>query len=49
MKKACVTIFLLSLVLLAQASEKLLLLAEDGFHEFLKQDFHRLALTLSNR
>ena len=49
MKKACVTIFLLSLALLMQASEKLLLLAEDGFHEFLKQDFHRLALALSNR
>ena len=49
MKKAGVTIFLLTLVLFVQASEKLLLLAEDGFAEFLKQDFHRLALRLSRK
>ena len=46
MKKASVTIFLLTLVLFVQASEKLLMLAEDGFIEFLKQDFHRLAISL---
>lgn len=49
MKKVGTAIFLLSLALLMQASEKLLLLAEDGFHEFLKQDFHRLALTVSQK
>ena len=49
MKKAGVTIFLLMLALFVQASEKLLLLAEDGFAEFLKQDFHRLAICLSQK
>ena len=49
MKKAGVTIFLLMLVLFVQASEKLLLLAEDGFAEFLKQDFHRMAIRLSRK
>lgn len=49
MKKACTIIFLLSFALLAQGTEKLFLLAEDGFVEFLKQDFHKLAQSLSYR
>ena len=49
MKKAGVTIFLLCMVLMTHAAEKLFLLVEDGFHEFLKNDFHRLALSLSRK
>jgi hypothetical protein len=49
MKKVSLTIFLLMLALFVQASEKLLLLVEDGFSEFLKQDFHRLAICLSQK
>lgn len=49
MKKAGVTILLLCIILWIQASEKLFLLAEDEFHIFLQQDFHRIALSLADR
>ena len=49
MKKVSLTIFLLTFVLLVQASEKMILLAEDGFIEYLKQDFHHLALRLFHK
>ena len=49
MKKAGVTIFLLCMVLMTHAAEKLFLLVEDGFNEFLKNDFHRMALSLSQK
>ena len=49
MKKVSLTIFLLTFMLLVQASEKMLLLAEDGFIEYLKQDFHHLALRLFHK
>ena len=49
MKKACLTIFLLSVVLSAFSAEKLFFQIEDGFNEYLKNDFHRLALSLSQK
>ena len=47
MKKAGIIIFLMAFVFMTNAAEKLFLLAEDGFHEFLKKDFHELAFALS--
>ena len=49
MKKAGATIFLLSIMCLTHAAEKLFLLAEDGFTDFLKNDFHRLALSVPEK
>lgn len=42
-------IFLLSSAFAVFSAEKLFLLAEDGFNEFLKQDFHILARSMSDR
>ena len=42
-------IFLLSFAFAAFSAEKLFLLAEDGFNEYLKNDFHALARRLSDR
>ena len=49
MKKAGATIFLLSIMCLTHAAEKLFLLAEDGFTDFLKNDFHILALSVPEK
>ena len=48
MKRAGFTIFLITFALCGYAAEKLFLLAEDGFHEFLKKDFHKIAFSLSH-
>lgn len=49
MKKVGITIFLAGIMMFSHAAEKLFLLAEDGFSDFLKQDFHRFAIRMSQK
>ena len=42
--KLCAAVFLAGFAFCGFSAEKLFLLAEDGFNEFLKEDFHRLGL-----
>lgn len=47
--KLIAAVFLTGLAFCGVSAEKLFLLAEDGFNEFLKQDFHRLNLDRGRR